>query len=184
MSNVPRDQGGSGVPVCANSGSAANRSSTNRDRIAPAYAVRPIVSADLGPSHLRAHGADRGEEAMKPAAKALLVDGKVECTTCHVTHDEPAELRYCLRAADDALRRLPRSAVIPSVARDLGGRGWRAARPSRSLATLGMTLLLRGHHLIRVRGPRHLRRRVLLELLHHHGDGALQLRVAAGDDVG
>ena len=35
---------------------------------------------------------------MKPAAKALLVDGKVECTTCHVTHDEPAELRYRLRA--------------------------------------------------------------------------------------
>src|SRR5437588_576039 len=33
--------------------------------------------------------------------------------------------------------------VIPSVARDLGGGGRRAARPSRSLAALGMAELLR-----------------------------------------
>jgi predicted CXXCH cytochrome family protein len=39
----------------------------------------------------------------KPAARELLVDGKVECTTCHVAHDEPTEGRYRLRAAETTL---------------------------------------------------------------------------------
>ena len=39
----------------------------------------------------------------KPAANELLVDGKVECATCHVAHDEPAQFRYRLRAAATTL---------------------------------------------------------------------------------
>src|SRR5918996_120105 len=53
--------------------------------------------------------------------------------------------------------KIPRPYVIPSVARDLG-RGWRAARPHRSLATLGMTaephMTVTEHQSRVVRAPR------------------------------
>ena len=37
------------------------------------------------------------------AVTALLVDGKVECTSCHVSHDDQTDQRYRLRMDENAL---------------------------------------------------------------------------------
>jgi len=34
----------------------------------------------------------------RPAPRELLVDGKVECTSCHVTHEEESAVSHRLRA--------------------------------------------------------------------------------------
>lgn len=34
----------------------------------------------------------------KPAPRELLIDGRVECTSCHVTHEEESVVRFRLRA--------------------------------------------------------------------------------------
>ena len=34
----------------------------------------------------------------QPAPRQLLVDGRVECTSCHVTHEDESAVRFRLRA--------------------------------------------------------------------------------------
>jgi len=40
---------------------------------------------------------------MRKPVKALLVNGRVECVSCHMTHEEATELRFRLRMTENDL---------------------------------------------------------------------------------